>query len=236
MQISKINMGSENLNNRLDNILRYTDFGKLSENTGYLSGSLTLEKINHEIIKKKQVRYAVLKQVYDDITNELIHNHIQNFKIYLDSRQIYNGDYLNLQLVINNTTIKPFINQSGVQSHYNSYIDNSLDLMFPYLRSLLNYRRFNSLLNNDFYNALLVNLAGTRSISFKLNGDGISVVINNQRLAENKYVFMSLEKYFQEHYSEILSKVSVYNNESLDKYRTDLNKRKALAIYKRGIK
>ena len=47
---------------------------------------------------------------------------------------------------------------------------------------------------------------------------------------------MSLEKYFQEHYSEILSKVSVYNNESLDKYRTDLNKRKALAIYKRGIK
>lgn len=236
MQTDEINVRSENLTNRLANILRYTDFGKLSENTGYLFGSLTLEKISHEIINKRQLRYAVLKQIYDDITNKLIHNHIQNFKIYLDPRQIYNGDYLNLQLVINNTTIEPFINQSGIQSHYNSYIDNSLDLMFPYLRSLLNYRRINSLLDNDFYNDLLVNLAGTRSISFKLNGDGISIIINNQRLSENKYVITSLEKYFQEHYKEILSKISVYNNESLDKYRTDLNKRKALAIYKRGIK
>ena len=108
--------------------------------------------------------------------------------------------------------------------------------MFPYLKSLLDYKNTNSLLDNDFYNSLLVNLVGTRSISFKLNGDGISIVINNQRLSENKYVLMSLEKHFQEHYKEILSKISVYNNESLDKYRTDLNKRKALAIYKRGIK
>lgn len=236
MLTDDIDIVSENLTNRLDNILRYSDFGKLSENIGYLSGSLTLEKINQEIVNKRQVRYAVLKQLYDDITNKLIKYHIQNFKIYLDPRQIYNEDYLNLQLVINNTTIKPFINQSGVQSHYNSYIDGTLDLMFPYLKSLLDYKNTNSLLDNDFYNDLLVNLAGTRLISLKLNGDGISIVINNQRLSENKYVITSLEKHFQEHYEEILSKISVYNNESLDKYRTNLNKRKALAIYKRGIK
>ena len=108
MLTDDIDIVSENLTNRLDNILRYSDFGKLSENIGYLSGSLTLEKINQEITNKRQVRYAVLKQLYDDITNKLIKYHIQNFKIYLDPRQIYNEDYLNLQLVINNTRIYYF--------------------------------------------------------------------------------------------------------------------------------
>lgn len=236
MLTDDIDIVSENLTNRLDSILRYSDFGKLSENTGYLSGSLTLEKINQEIVNKRQIRYAVLKQLYEDITNKLITYHIKNFQIYLDPRQIYNGDYLNLQLIINNVIIKPFINQTGVHSYYNSYIDGCLDLMFPYLKALLDYPKVNSLLDNDFYNDLLVNLVGTKLISFKLNGDGFSIIINNLRLADNKYVITSLEKHFQEHYEEILSKISVYNNESLDKYRTDLNKRKALAIYKRGIK
>ena len=49
MLTDDIDIVSENLTNRLENILRYSDFGKLSEYIGYLSGSLTLEKINQEI-------------------------------------------------------------------------------------------------------------------------------------------------------------------------------------------
>ena len=63
---------SENLTNRLDNILTYDEFGKLSENTGYLSGILTLEKINRDINNKRQIRYVVLKRLYDNITSKLI--------------------------------------------------------------------------------------------------------------------------------------------------------------------
>lgn len=67
-----------------------------------------------------------------------------------------------------------------------------------------------------------------------INGDGVS--IDDEHSLKEKYLYDKLVNYYLLNKDDILRNIKVFNNEALDPYRTNLSKRKALSIYKRGIK
>ncbi len=188
----------------------------LLENVGYVHGELNLKKIENDIINKRKIRYSVIKTFYDDATNALIKHKINNFKLYVDPKEIFKESKLNLVI------------------SYQGDKDACLEIITPYITKIENFRKEDNLLDNDFYHKLLVSFPGVYQPVFMINGDGVA--IDDEHSLKEKYLYDKLVNYYLLNKDDILRNIKVFNNEALDPYRTNLSKRKALSIYKRGIK
>ena len=104
--------------NKLQNVLVYRDNGILTNNMGYLDGSLTLANIQDDITNKRMIRYEILKKFYEDLTSKFMSKKITNFKIYIDPKKIWNGTYLNFKLVIDDKMFTPLISNSSILIDY----------------------------------------------------------------------------------------------------------------------
>lgn len=188
----------------------------LLENVGYIHGELNLKKIENDIINKRRIRYSVIKTFYDDATNALIKHKINNFKLYVDPKEIFKGTKLNLVI------------------SYQGDKDFCREIITPYISKIENFKEEDNLLDNDFYHKLLVSFPGVYQPIFMINGDGVS--IDDEHSLKEKHLYDKLVNYYLLNKDDILRNIKVFNNEALDPYRTNLSKRKALSIYKRGIK
>lgn len=186
----------------------------LLENIGYIHGEVSLSRIEREIIYKRKIRYNVIKNFYDDATKALINHKINNFKLYVDPKEIFIGSKLNL-----------VISSQGNK-------DSCIEIINPFISKLENFKKENSLLDNDFYHKLLVSFPGFHQSIFMINGDGVS--IDDDYSIKEKFIYDRLVSYYLSHKDDILKNIKVFDNEALEPYRTDLSKRKALSIYKRG--
>lgn len=220
--------------NKLQNVLVYRDNGILTNNMGYLDGSLTLANIQDDITNKRMIRYEILKKFYEDLTSKFMSKKITNFKIYIDPKKIWNGTYLNFKLVIDDKMFTPLISNSSILIDYDD--NDILKIILPYIKGLITLNEETSLLNNDFYESLLVNLVGGKKPIFSISGDGVNLIKYDPQTKNDEYQLKKLFNYYASHQNEILERVDVYDNVALLPYRTDLSKRKALSIYKRGIK
>ena len=188
----------------------------LLENIGYIHGEINLKKLEKDIINKRKIRYSVIKAFYDDATNALIKHKINNFKLYVDPKEIFKESKLNL-----------FISYQGDK-------DSCKEIITPYITKIENFRKVDSLLDNNFYHKLLISFPGVYQPIFMINGDGVS--IDDEHSLKEKYLYDKLVNYYLLNKDDILRNIKVFNNEALLPYQTDLSKRKALSIYKRGIK
>lgn len=188
----------------------------LLENVGYVHGELNLKKIENDIINKRKIRYSVIKTFYDDATNALIKHKINNFKLYVDPKEIFKESKLNLVI------------------SYQGDKTSCLEIITPYITKIENFNKEDNLLDNDFYHKLLVSFPGVYQPIFMINGDGVA--IDDEYSLKEKHLYDKLVNYYLLNKDDILRNTKVFNNESLNPYRTDLSKRKALSIYKRGIK
>ena len=173
------------------------------------------EKMN-DIINKRKIRYSVIKAFYDDATNALIKHKINNFKLYVDPKEIFKESKLNLVI------------------SYQGDKDSCKEIITPYITKIENFRKVDSLLDNNFYHKLLISFPGVYQPIFMINGDGVS--IDDEHSLKEKYLYDKLVNYYLLNKDDILRNIKVFNNEALLPYQTDLSKRKALSIYKRGIK
>lgn len=174
-----------------------------------------LKKLEKDIINKRKIRYSVIKSFYDDATNELIKHKINNFKLYVDSKEIFKESKLNLVI------------------SYQGDKDSCREIITPYITKIENFRKVDSLLDNNFYHKLLFSFPGIYQPIFMINGDG--VLIDDEYILNEKYLYDKLVNYYLLK-DDILRNIKVFNNEALLPYQTDLSKRKALSIYERGIK
>lgn len=188
----------------------------LLENIGYIHGEINLKKLENDIINKRKIRYSVIKAFYDDATNALIKHKINNFKLYVDPKEIFKGTKLNLVI------------------SYQGDKDSCKEIITPYITKIENFRKVDSLLDNNFYHKLLISFPGVYQPIFMINGDGVS--IDDEHSLKEKYLYDKLVNYYLLNKDDILRNIKVFNNEALLPYQTDLSKRKALSIYKRGIK
>lgn len=188
----------------------------LLENIGYIHGEINLKKLENDIINKRKIRYSVIKAFYDDATNALIKHKINNFKLYVDPKEIFKGTKLNLVI------------------SYQGDKDSCKEIITPYITKIENFRKVDSLLDNNFYHKLLISFPGVYQPIFMINGDGVS--IDDEYILKEKYLYDKLVNYYLLNKDDILRNIKVFNNEALLPYQTDLSKRKALSIYKRGIK
>lgn len=188
----------------------------LLENIGYIHGEINLKKLENDIINKRKIRYSVIKSFYDDATNELVKHKINNFKLYVDPKEIFKESKLNLVI------------------SYQGDKDSCKEIITPYITKIENFRKVDSLLDNNFYHKLLISFPGIYQPIFMINGDG--VLIDDEYILKEKYLYDKLVNYYLLNKDDILRNIKVFNNEALLPYQTDLSKRKALSIYKRGIK
>lgn len=188
----------------------------LLENIGYIHGEINLKKLENDIINKRKIRYSVIKAFYDDATNALIKHKINNFKLYVDPKEIFKESKLNLVI------------------SYQGDKDSCKEIITPYITKIENFRKVDSLLDNNFYHKLLISFPGVYQPIFMINGDGVS--IDDEHSLKEKYLYDKLVNYYLLNKDDILRNIKVFNNEALLPYQTDLSKRKALSIYKRGIK
>ncbi|MCI5701663.1 MAG: hypothetical protein MR266_02705 [Erysipelotrichaceae bacterium] len=188
----------------------------LLENIGYIHGEINLKKLENDIINKRKIRYSVIKTFYDDATNELVKHKINNFKLYVDPKEIFKESKLNLVI------------------SYQGDKDSCKEIITPYITKIENFRKVDSLLDNNFYHKLLISFPGVYQPIFMINGDGVS--IDDEHSLKEKYLYDKLVNYYLLNKDDILRNIKVFNNEALLPYQTDLSKRKALSIYKRGIK
>lgn len=188
----------------------------LLENIGYIHGEINLKKLENDIINKRKIRYSVIKAFYDDATNELVKHKINNFKLYVDPKEIFKESKLNLVI------------------SYKGDKDSCKEIITPYITKIENFRKVDSLLDNNFYHKLLISFPGVYQPIFMINGDGVS--IDDEHSLKEKYLYDKLVNYYLLNKDDILRNIKVFNNEALLPYQTDLSKRKALSIYKRGIK
>ncbi len=188
----------------------------LLENIGYIHGEINLKKLENDIINKRKIRYSVIKAFYDDATNELVKHKINNFKLYVDPKEIFKESKLNLVI------------------SYQGDKDSCKEIITPYITKIENFRKVDSLLDNNFYHKLLISFPGVYQPIFMINGDGVS--IDDEHSLKEKYLYDKLVNYYLLNKDDILRNIKVFNNEALLPYQTDLSKRKALSIYKRGIK
>ena len=188
----------------------------LLENIGYIHGEINLKKLENDIINKRKIRYSVIKAFYDDATNELVKHKINNFKLYVDPKEIFKESKLNLVI------------------SYQGDKDSCKEIITPYITKIENFRKVDSLLDNNFYHKLLISFPGVYQPIFLINGDGVS--IDDEHSLKEKYLYDKLVNYYLLNKDDILRNIKVFNNEALLPYQTDLSKRKALSIYKRGIK
>lgn len=188
----------------------------LLENIGYIHGEINLKKLEKDIINKRKIRYSVIKAFYDDATNALIKHKINNFKLYVDPKEIFKESKLNLVI------------------SYQGDKDSCKEIITPYITKIENFRKVDSLLDNNFYHKLLISFPGVYQPIFMINGDGVS--IDDEHSLKEKYLYDKLVNYYLLNKDDILRNIKVFNNEALLPYQTDLSKRKALSIYKRGIK
>lgn len=188
----------------------------LLENIGYIHGEINLKKLENDIINKRKIRYSVIKAFYDDATNALIKHKINNFKLYVDPKEIFKESKLNLVI------------------SYQGDKDSCKEIITPYITKIENFRKVDSLLDNNFYHKLLISFPGIYQPIFMINGDG--VLIDDEYILKEKYLYDKLVNYYLLNKDDILRNIKVFNNEALLPYQTDLSKRKALSIYKRGIK
>ena len=188
----------------------------LLENIGYIHGEINLKKLENDIINKRKIRYSVIKAFYDDATNALIKHKINNFKLFVDPKEIFKESKLNLVI------------------SYQGDKDSCKEIITPYITKIENFRKVDSLLDNNFYHKLLISFPGVYQPIFMINGDGVS--IDDEHSLKEKYLYDKLVNYYLLNKDDILRNIKVFNNEALLPYQTDLSKRKALSIYKRGIK
>lgn len=223
----------KNNKTKLRSIMKYGYYGSLSKNTGYIAGTITLKKIDDEIENKRKLRHEILKRFYDDITNKLLFKKITCFKMIVDSRRIWNNDFLNFKIEKNDFIAYPKVSIAGIEKSYNDDINECLEIIFPFIKGMCQIHKEIDLLENNFYDSILVKLMGSLKPIFSISGDGISIV-HDDELKQSQYE--DLVRFLETYKYEILNNVSIFDNESLNPYRTDLTKRKALSIYKRGMK
>ena len=136
--------------------------------------------------------------------------------MYVDPKEIFKESKLNLVI------------------SYQGDKDSCKEIITPYITKIENFRKVDSLLDNNFYHKLLISFPGVYQPIFMINGDGVS--IDDEHSLKEKYLYDKLVNYYLLNKDDILRNIKVFNNEALLPYQTDLSKRKALSIYKRGIK
>lgn len=223
-----------------NNIIFYGTEGVLINQEGEKKGFKTLEEIRLDLENLKSIRESLLQTFKNDSLKA-----ISSFKdkndIKFPRRGIIQMDYLDLQILINNTRVYCLLSKNGIESINPSdlQIEEKISKMLPYVKSLLNiYQdiKTRSILANDIYNDLYVSLDG-KIKELIINNNGVilpdsSISKLNLTLDEK----IELIAYYYDNLTNILEKILIKDDIILDNYRTNLSKKKVLTNYKRGIK
>jgi len=224
----------------LNNIIFYGTEGILENNEGEKKGFKTLEEIRLDLENLKIIRETLLQNFKKDSLKA-----ISSFKdkndIKFPRRGIIQMDYLDLQVLINNTRVNCLLSKKGIESinTIDKKIEERINKMLPYVKSLLNIYQdmeTRSILANDIYNDLYVSLNG-KIKELIINNNGVilpdsSISKLNLTLDEK----IELIAYYYDNLTNILEKILIKDDIILDNYRTNLSKKKVLTNYHRGIK
>lgn len=229
-------------NKIIDDLIRmmtHTTMGNLNTKIESKKGLITLYELDLDILKMKLIRESILdKFKQDTLLTFKKYNLKSNAKISFNPNKLLSGSYLDLKLLVDNEEFNLLISKYRIEKYddYKFVVDQKISQVFKYIEGLfriLETEETKNLLLNDFYSIIDVDFYDYIE-RFNINGNGITLSLYNS-LLENLKLEDKIKAlhYFYENYNEILKRVFVLNDLILDRYRTNISKRKALAIYKK---
>ena len=224
---------------QLDRMSYYGMQAILSDSLKFQNGMIPLAELNSKILTMSSIRNEILKKFYQDIKNELKKRKEVTISVSLDPRKLMVDDYLNLNINIGSDKINCLLSKDRVinSSCYIPDLDMATSIIYPYVEGLfrlLDLEDTKNLLSNSFYQDLYVNIDCLLK-RLVINGNGVNVSLEDlDKLSLSTREKLEILSYYYENIKEILSKVLVFNDDILNRYKTEVTKRQALSIYRGG--
>lgn len=212
-------------------IVRYSLEGHV-----YSSSLVSLSKISNEIRELQAIRNFIIKLFEDD--TKMVFDNLYGSKIHVEEKaslhpqKLFLDEYLSLIIpTILGDSHCLFTEDEMVSSTgFGRDLETKVRLIMPYVKKIFELKKISHLLDNDFYSTLNVVDENDDTV-LKISGDGIVLPFNDYKelLPED---YRNLLMYYYNNWDKILKNVLVPTSYELDKYRLDINKEKALSIYK----
>lgn len=197
---------------------------------------VSLSKIDYEREEFQRIRNFIIKMFQEDTKEEF--DRLYNSKIHteekvdLNHEKLFLDDYLSVTIPTILGDSHCLLDENGMVSStgFGSDLEKKVKLIMPYVKRLFELKKQSHVLDNEFYSKLDILNTGLDKVLY-LYGGGILLPFNDYKELSSEELQKLLVYYYQ-NYNEILKNILVPNGESLNKYRLDINKEKALSIYK----
>ncbi len=216
------------MNNSLTNLLtskKIYEFLGIKEKQDFL----TLKDLQTDIIKFQKIRNLILTIFENELSKLTL---TKNIKLKFKHKELFMGNYLNLSIIDKENNYNFLFTKNDFQTDTNNkLILKQAKLIIQIIERLFLVFENSNILNNDFYKELYIYL--DNYLRLIINGDGILLDFYNN-LVNNDYKNEDLAFYYH-NLDNILENIIVKDDLILDNYRSNLEIKKALKLY-RGLK
>jgi len=222
------------------NIKKYAVYANINERLECKEGLITLGSIDKEIMKMRLVRDFVLDKFTNDVAKTFEkYNSKDNTMLEFNPKKLFQGSYLDLCLKQGMDEFDLLVSKNKIEkvSVYSPLLDEKISQIYKYIEGLfrvLENLETANLLSNNFYDFIRLVIPDYEE-EFLINGDGgrLSIYSPVFDLLNNDQQLDAL-KFFYDNKNLIFEKILFHDDKLLDNYRTNVSKRRALSIYKRG--
>ena len=209
---------------------------RFSLGSGNGSSLVSLKTINDERCEFRNIRYSVI----DEFTNEIKEqfNTIKGSKIEEDVNfqvnpiKLFDEDNnleIKIKTILGDTTCSIDGDKIIKSTSDTSDLHEKVAIIMPYVKKLLEVRKYTKLLENEFYQDTDIKDLDIKVLM--LSGSGIFLPFKDYTEL-NDYDLQDLLSYYYSNLTNILKNILVNNDEILELYKPDITKEKAIGIYK----
>ena len=171
---------------------------------------INLSKLNKEIKEARVTRNIIIDNFIKD-SNYTIHNlnidylNKVPFPLIITNRDLFSDNNIKVKIYKDYMYHDYLFNNEGLVNDKEDLITNSIML---YIKGLFRVKEEESILDNEFYQDLIINLYNRYTDKIIINRYGINID------------------------KDLLRKIKIINSQELDKYRLNNNKKKVLKMYR----
>ena len=200
------------------------------------SKEINLLKLQAEIEYLRNLRNDIINQFKNDVQGAFNKLNISKLQIAKDinfnSKKLFFGRSFDFTILSLAGETRILMSDNGIENIFfkTKELENTIKLINPYIKGIINVNTKTNIFNNYFYDGLsLFNDYKEKVLHF--NGNGIFLPYDNySNLSRDE--LRNLLDYYYEYYDKILSNIYIPDDSILNVFRTNYNKQKVLEIYR----
>ena len=226
----------ENIRKELKEVMKCNLVGNIENKRG--EERINLYKLDAEIRKVREIRNYIIRLFEQDSLRKIKRMNLPyikeiNYPIIIDYKRLFEGDLLSLKVFTNKYIYASTkVGDRGlVDTDIKSYdINIIISEITKYIEGLFRIRENCNILDNSFYDEADIMLYYKYLQKLIVSGDGVKLPIASYKLDSHERC--ELLRFYYDNLKMILKRIEISDSEKLDNYRTNINKRKLLELYR----